>query len=285
MGETNTSGVSGRAAVLVVDNQLGLAGVPAGTMNDIGQTLFMDIIEGHYDQVYIVVAHNRQAKDNEIVKALKQAASKYGMVDMYVNMHTNMDNGTLAQVPLSAFDQALTQSERTHLRLLYNMGCYDGNEVSAIVARQLGFKTFLGHTGNSASPLFAYQAIAEWVEGDHSIFTDWFFDLFRDERLSTTSRGAHEDISQCLPGVRDELIGHWDIGRRLHKRDGASRESADCRGGICMRGEEGAGGKRYGHRCIKNCCRMHAGVGGTRLEAKRENSTRAPSKRQMGIAG
>ncbi len=222
MTEVQNGELGGRAAVLVVDNQLGFAGVDAGTMNDIGRGLFMDVIEDHYDKVFVVIAHDRKAKDNEVVNALKQAASKYGVVDMYVNMHTNMETGTLAQVPLSAFDEALSQNERAHLRLLYNMGCFDGNEVSVIVAKQLGFKTFLGHEGDSASPLFAYQAIAEWVEGDHSPLTDWFFDLFEDKKLSEVSQDSYESMKQCLPKVRDELTEHWDTVQK------ASQAAIEC---------------------------------------------------------
>lgn len=203
---TNTTG---KAALLIIDNQTGFFGMGAATMNRIDEEVFSGLLRPHYDQVIIVETHDRQAKNNEVVVALKRAASRYGVVDMYVHMHTNMETGTLAQVSVSAFDHALTNEERKHLRLLYSMGCGDGNAVSAIVAQQIGFKTFVGHEGNeSASPLFAYPTFSRWLDGDdwYSWFPQW---LDHDDKISESAAETYGEIKECLPKIGNGVIDHW----------------------------------------------------------------------------
>lgn len=155
--------IKNKAAVLVIDNQTGFFGIKSNKMNVIGERIFKDLLAPYYSEVKVVIAHDRSPKNNAVVAALKQAASKFDTVDMYINMHTNFDDGKIAQVPLDAFLKGLTDTERTHLRFLYTMGCNDGNPVSAIAANLLGFKVFLGHKGASVNPIFSIPFFLNWL--------------------------------------------------------------------------------------------------------------------------
>lgn len=189
--------MTAKAAVLVIDNKTGFAGIDASVMNAIGKEVFSGLLKLYYDEVTVVIAHDRRPANNEVVRELKNAASKFGVVDMYVSMHTNMDHGQLAEVPISAFLDGLTPAERAHLRFLYNMGCGDGNEVAFIGAQVLGFNTFLGHKGDgSASPLFAYPALKDWLAGQ--------------DKISKSSQETYSTIKKCLPLAGDELLEHLE---------------------------------------------------------------------------
>ena len=102
--EPTSSAVAGRveanarAAVLVIDNERGFFGFDADLVNKLGERVFGDLLTSHYDRVFIVTAHDRESEDDAVARALKQAASQFGTVDMFVHMHTNMSDGRLAKV-------------------------------------------------------------------------------------------------------------------------------------------------------------------------------------------
>lgn len=200
MADEPARGVTQKAAVLVVDNQFGFADIDARTMNNIGTDVFRDLLASHYDRVFVVVAPPRTPGNNPVVKTLRRASSKYATVDMFVAMHTNMEEGELAQIPFSAFERGFTEEQRAHLRFLYNMGCGDGNPVSALVVERLGFKTFVGHKGNgSVSPLFTYPALRRWLE--------------RQEPIAAVSRNVYKDLRSCPDQILRAAFEHpRDLG-------------------------------------------------------------------------
>lgn len=87
MGANPIEGTNQRAAVLVIDNQFGHLGVGPEPFNEFGKSIFQEQLEGHYDKVFVIVAHSRNPENNEVVNALKTAASQFGTVDMIVAMH------------------------------------------------------------------------------------------------------------------------------------------------------------------------------------------------------
>lgn len=77
------------------------------------------------------------------------------------------------------------------------MGCGDGNEVSAIAASHLGFKTFLGHQGaESASPIFAYPFLVRWLEGEG--------------RVRAVTVATYSDIETSFPRISEGLSANWE---------------------------------------------------------------------------
>ncbi len=181
-----------KAAVLVVDNEYGFI-LSAEAWNKIGASALGKLLAPAYDQVFSIVAHDRNPQDNVVANTLKQAAAKYGTVDMVVAMHTNMGRGQLAQVPIEAYTSVLTDAEKAHAGLMYSMGCRDGNADSALTAQSLGFKQFVGHRG------------ATYMNG---VFTYLFLSHLIRNHESTTqaATSSYVELNQCVPQFRDDVV-------------------------------------------------------------------------------
>lgn len=193
---------SGKAAVIVIDNQYGLFNgvVTADTADAVWKQVTAGLLERHYDKVIIVTGHHPKIKNNPIIRALQQATSRFGQVDMFTMMHTNMvreDGGTedgvsgaIAQLPFQVWTNALTSKQRSHLRFLYSMGCDDGNELAAAESFELGFKTYVGHEGTAHNVIATYPLLARWMRG---------------QDIQNAVNETNNEMTNCLPMVGDAL--------------------------------------------------------------------------------
>ena len=194
-----------KAAVVVIDNQFGLLGgaIPADSANEVWSQVTAGLFTQHYDEVVIVTGHYTDLADNPIVSALQQETSRFGRVDMFTNMHTNMIRSenmlslsmerSLAQLPFKIWTEALNADQRSHLRLLYSMGCDDGNEIAANAAHELGFKTYVGHEGSASNVIATYPLVARWMRG---------------VPIREAASQTNAEIEHCLPQVGETLEKH-----------------------------------------------------------------------------
>lgn len=194
-----------KAAVVVIDNQFGLLGgvVTADAANEVWQQITAGLLTPYYDEIIIITGHYPNAAHNPIVSALQSATARFGRVDMFTDMHTNMIRAenmfslsmerSLAQLPFKVWTDALNPEQRSHLRLLYSMGCDDGNDIAANAARELGFKTYVGHEGSASNVIATYPLLARWMEG---------------ESIRNAANQTNAEMSRCLPQVGELFESH-----------------------------------------------------------------------------
>ena len=75
-------------------------------------------------------------------------------MDLYLLAHHNHYVNWVAQVPAAA---------RSHLRLVYNTGCRDVRQGPRWL--NLGARAYVGHPGESASPVFYFFFLRRWTRG------------------------------------------------------------------------------------------------------------------------
>ncbi len=203
--------IDNRAAVLVLDNHQGLqlgerawdclvegesdllfenggVTVPAEWLDALGEQLYRPLLEDHYGSVSVVRGHDPDA----LLEAMATAGDRFAAVDLFVMAHTNTDGGTkLAHVPVHRFVEELTPEQRGHLRLLYSMGCEDGNRLTAASMHHIGFQTFVGHVGASPNFLLTEGFLDGWLSGEQTA----------SQAAERAHRAVREEILPALPGA------------------------------------------------------------------------------------
>jgi hypothetical protein len=108
-----------------------------------------------YAQVTYVTAHTGSPKHGELRDAVTEALAHHDAVDLFILAHSNSYYGLLRDLPVE---------DRQKLRLVYNTGCSDAWQAS--VWLDLGADTYVGHPGDSASPVFYFYFLRSWLGGD-----------------------------------------------------------------------------------------------------------------------
>jgi hypothetical protein len=85
---------------------------------------------------------------------LGQALGRYPAVDLFLLAHGNQFILWVAELPPQL---------RRGLRLVYNTGCRDLEQGPAWL--DLGAKAYVGHPGDSASPVFYFYFLRRWTRG------------------------------------------------------------------------------------------------------------------------
>ncbi|MDO8527604.1 MAG: hypothetical protein Q7T03_07955 [Deltaproteobacteria bacterium] len=168
MGIPETEKVSGRAAVLVIDNAKGSSffGMSAEAMDNLGEDLFESMFVDHYSHVFVVKAPMSRNNEKEVLINLDEATKRFGTVDMIVLTHNNTDNGSgLVGVPANRYFNKLSPEQRNHLRLLLNIGCEEGGQRIANMAYKIGFKTYVGFPERGPNGIGAYWLLEKWLSG------------------------------------------------------------------------------------------------------------------------
>ena len=111
-------------------------------------------LDRYYDRAWYFTQRRAGDSKGEFLAALNTALERYPEVDLFLLAHSNNYIRWVAQVP---------PTRRAHLRLIYNTGCYDLQQGNAWV--QLGAKAYVGHPGESASPVFYFYFLRRWSRG------------------------------------------------------------------------------------------------------------------------
>lgn len=108
-----------------------------------------------YDAVWYFTQTTADSSREAFLAQLEQALERYPAVDLYLLAHHNNYADWVAQVPAGA---------RSHLRLVYNTGCR--NLPQGPTWLKLGARAYVGHPGQSASPVFYFFFLRRWMRGD-----------------------------------------------------------------------------------------------------------------------
>lgn len=115
----------------------------------------MPYLERVYDRVWYITANGRDDGRVALVAALDEAARSAEVVDLFLLAH---GNGYVRWVtPLDA-------SVTSRLRLVYNTGCGDADQAPRWLA--LGADAYVGHVGESGSPVFFVYFLRRWAAGN-----------------------------------------------------------------------------------------------------------------------
>jgi len=85
---------------------------------------------------------------------LNEALQRYSVVDLFLLAHGNQFILWVAELP---------PQQRRRIRLVYNTGCRDLKQGPAWL--QLGARAYVGHPGDSASPVFYFYFLRRWTRG------------------------------------------------------------------------------------------------------------------------
>jgi len=118
------------------------------------RTFTLPYLERHYARAYYITDFPDMDARDAFVSSVQAALAQYEAVDIWLLAHSNDYIDWVATI-----DPALRQ----HIRLVYNTGCYD--EVQAATWLRLGAVAYVGHPGESWSPVFYIYFLRRWSLG------------------------------------------------------------------------------------------------------------------------
>jgi hypothetical protein len=109
----------------------------------------------NYDKTWYFTQSEAENRKTAFLSGLDAALKQYPSVDVFLLAHSNQYVEWVADLPAD---------RRRHLRLIYNTGCNDLQQGPKWV--ELGAKAYVGHPGESASPLFHFYFLRRWIRGE-----------------------------------------------------------------------------------------------------------------------
>jgi len=111
-------------------------------------------LKAGYDAFWYFTQTSAEDSREAFVRQLQEALERYPEVDLYLLAHHNHYLDWVAQVPAPA---------RSRLRLVYNTGCRDLRQRAEWL--DLGAGAYVGHPGQSMSPVFYFFFLRRWTRG------------------------------------------------------------------------------------------------------------------------
>jgi hypothetical protein len=111
-------------------------------------------LERYYDRAWYFTQSRSEDCRSEFSSALTEALQRYPAVDLFLLAHSNHYLRWVADLP---------PEKRARLRLVYNTGCFDLSQGRDWIG--LGAKAYVGHVGESASPVFYVYFLRRWTRG------------------------------------------------------------------------------------------------------------------------
>jgi len=108
----------------------------------------------YYDAAWYFTQARKDGQEAEFVACLDGALDRYPQVDLFLLAHTNRYVKWVA---------GLSEERRRHLRLVYNTGCH--NEAQNARWLEVGAEAYVGHPGDTWSPVFYYFFLRRWTRG------------------------------------------------------------------------------------------------------------------------
>jgi hypothetical protein len=112
-------------------------------------------LECYYDRAWYITLSGDQSQVRDFVSSVRTALAEYTAVDLYLLAHSNS---------LIRWVETIPESDRRRLRLVYNTGCTDLQQGPEWL--ELGAKAYVGHAGESLSPVFYVYFLRRWTRGD-----------------------------------------------------------------------------------------------------------------------
>jgi hypothetical protein len=111
-------------------------------------------LERYYDAAWYFTQSNSDNCQQAFLAGLDAALARYPQVDLYLLAHGNLFVSWVAQLPAE---------RRCRIRLVYNTGCRDLRQGPLWLS--LGARAYVGHPGDSASPVFYFYFLRRWARG------------------------------------------------------------------------------------------------------------------------
>ena len=141
----------------------------------------------------------RGDQHSEFVDALDEATRTHHAVDVFLLAHTNSFVDWVAELPAD-------------LRFMYNTGCRNVSQGPRWLA--LGAKSYVGHPGVSASPVFYYFMLRRWSGGqslEQSVADSW-----RNTRTALIQTAPLYERFRSLNAVLAETEPHCSGAQFIH---------------------------------------------------------------------
>jgi hypothetical protein len=111
-------------------------------------------LERYYGKAWYFTLSGAPSQVKDFSSAVGRALTEYAAVDLYLLAHSN---------ELSEWVAILPEVDRQRLRLVYNTGCTDLKQGPHWL--ELGAKAYVGHAGESMSPVFYVFFLRRWTRG------------------------------------------------------------------------------------------------------------------------
>ncbi len=112
-------------------------------------------LDAAYAEVLYVTQATRDGSDRvAILERLGDLLDRSETVDLFLLAHTNDYMAWIAE---------LSSERRSRIRLVYDTGCFGDRHAASWIA--IGAKAFVGHPGNSVSPVFYTSFLRRWARG------------------------------------------------------------------------------------------------------------------------
>jgi hypothetical protein len=108
----------------------------------------------YYDAAWYFTQSDGDTCKDAFLARLDSALHRYDEVDLYLLAHSNAFVDWVGELPAD---------RRGHLRLVYNTGCRDLDQGPVWLG--LGARAYVGHPGESASPIFYVYFLRRWTRG------------------------------------------------------------------------------------------------------------------------
>jgi hypothetical protein len=118
------------------------------------QAFTLPYLERYYDRAYYITEIPGMDPREAFVSSVRAALAQYEAVDIWLLAHSNEYIDWVATI-----EPAL----RHRIRLVYNTGCYD--EAQAAAWLRIGAAAYVGHPGESWSPVFYVYFLRRWSLG------------------------------------------------------------------------------------------------------------------------
>jgi hypothetical protein len=111
-------------------------------------------LERYYGRAAYFTLSGDQSQVRDFTAAVGEALAEADVVDLYLLAHSN---------ELVRWVETLPERGRRKLRVVYNTGCTDVRQGPEWLA--LGAKAYVGHPGESLSPVFYVYFLRRWARG------------------------------------------------------------------------------------------------------------------------
>ncbi len=118
------------------------------------KTFTIPYLKRYYNESWYFTQSSIHDQKEEFLSSLGYALDRYSVVDLYLLAHGNHFIEWVGE---------LDETQRAHLRLVYNTGCRDLSQGPQWL--NLGAKAYVGHPGVSASPVFYFYFLRRWTRG------------------------------------------------------------------------------------------------------------------------
>jgi hypothetical protein len=165
-------------------------------VNHSAMILLAPWVYARYSTVEWFISIN-EMNDNDILNKVKDGVNSSPVIDLFAFNHGGNDAGTI--------DVAKQNGLKTsQLRLVYTEGCDSSGYISSFLSDD-NAAVAIGHSGTSASPLFAFNIVHSWTYGESahaSMVSGWLFgtglleiaDMLSFDQLHKTLWDSHDDM-------------------------------------------------------------------------------------------